>query len=637
MKKLFIPALISIGLLGCQQIGGLFKRDSNQYSDVQEGPRPYKNTSIIANEFNFKGDPAVVTSWMQDNGLSVSFQKIFDDSNFYNARYEGANFIAYEQVELGLKDKVEVIEPNQIVTLEATSNVYEWPNDKHFFRQYGLNNIGQSAPYGLPGVKGADIDLLKAWNEGHKGSDDIIVAVIDTGVDYKHPDLVENMWFNEAERNGNPGADEDGNEFYDDEYGFDFYSADRRSLHYGKLGDPDPMDDQGHGTHCAGVIGAVSNNGIGVAGVNWNVSIMPIRFLGQGGGTDSDGARSIEYAVKNGAHIISASWGSKSKSELTRTAIARANEAGVLFVAAAGNSSENNDIDSSAHYPSSYDLPNVISVGASDNQDAPAEFSNYGHESVDVFAPGVLTFSTYPTELAKEKGSEPYMVMSGTSMATPHVAGVAALLMASRPELIGQPEMVKNLLIATSDVKPQLVGKSRSNGRINVYSALTAPLDSDVISPEWTEKPHTIDHVAFNEELFDIRDKIVVPEAKAIRVHFDFIDIEEPYDSIYLYDKDQRLITQVESIKSASRWSAVIPGNEVMIRYVNSKVKAPKKSVEFKATRESCYQVGGLTPIPMADGKFGCDVDSKGSGDSDIFNTFVSQGYRVDKIQYLPL
>jgi subtilisin family serine protease len=635
--QLYLALVLSIAITSCNPIQRIFNQGKRPYSDVTEGTRPYQNNEIVANEINFKGNPETVSAWMQQQGLTVEFQRIFDDSDYYTARYQGTNFKTYEEVEEGLKGQLEMVEPNHIVSLHASENVYDWPNDKNFFRQYSLNNIGQSAPYGLPGSKDSDINIMKVWEEGHKGSKDIIVAVIDTGVDYKHPDLRANMWFNDAERKGIPGEDDDGNGFCDDEYGYDFYSMGRKKLHCGQAGGPDPMDDSGHGTHCAGVIGAVADNGIGIAGINWNVRIMPVRFLGDGGGTSADGARSIDYAVKNGAHIISASWGGGGESDLVRTAISRANDAGVLFVAAAGNNSENNDIKAQASYPASYDLPNIISVGASDNQDAPAEFSNYGHRSVHVFAPGVLTLSTFPTHLAEEEKSEPYIVYSGTSMATPHVAGIAALLMSARPELVGNPETLKNLLIATSDVQPQLVGKSQSNGRVNAYAALKAPLDKVSINPEWTELSYPINRSGYNEELFDIRETIKVPEAKAVRVHFEFIDIEEPFDSIYLYDKNLRLISQIEEVQSTSHWSSIIPGNEVLIRYVNSKVKAPQFETASFDSREACYFVGGLNPEIDKNGKYTCQVDKMSSNDSDVYNNFGSQGYRIDKVEYLPL
>ena len=227
-------------------------------------------------------------------------------------------------------------------------------------------------------------------------SPNIIVAVIDSGVDYTHPDLKDNMW----SRGG--------------QHGYDFYEN-----------DADPMDEENHGTHVAGTIAGVGNNGIGVVGVTWKAQIMALRFLGpDGSGATSDAVKCIDWAVDNGAHILSNSWGGPDNSPALAEAVARAESRGVLFIAAAGNTGgtgNNNDLRPS--YPSSLSQANVISVGAIDENNARGSFSHYGKQSVDIGAPGVQILSTVR--------NNKYDTYSGTSMATPHVAGAAAMVWGS--------------------------------------------------------------------------------------------------------------------------------------------------------------------------------------------------------------
>lgn len=262
------------------------------------------------------------------------------------------------------------------------------PNDPYYLDDslWGLNNVVLDT---------ADISAPEAW-DFTTGSKDIVVAVIDTGVDYLHPDLAANIWVNPGEIPGD-GIDNDGNGFVDDVHGYDFFAY-----------DADPMDADGHGTHVAGTIGAVGDNGIGVVGVNWNVQIMPVRFLSPAGsGTTIDAIEAIKYAVANGARILNNSWGGGSFSHALYAAIQDAERAGVLFVAAAGNSAVNTDV--LPHYPSSYTLSNIISVGASDADDRLSCWaynlsgecvsgSNWGALSVDLLAPGTDIWSTVPNK-----------------------------------------------------------------------------------------------------------------------------------------------------------------------------------------------------------------------------------------------
>ena len=341
------------------------------------------------------------------------------------------------------------------------------PNDPMFGNLWGMNNTGQTG-----GTVDADIDAPEAWNLA-TGSRNVIVAVIDTGVDYTHPDLAANMWTNTAELNGQSGVDDDGNGYVDDIYGYDFAN-----------GDGDPMDDHSHGTHCSGTIGGVGNNGVGVAGVNWNVRIMALKFLFAGGyGYTTDAISCVQYAVQMGAKLTSNSWGGGGYSQALYDAIAAAGAANQLFVSAAGNYSIDNDV--TPFYPASYDLDNIISVMATTNQDVRSSFSHWGLKSVDLGAPGSDIYSTVPVSMGS------YGTMSGTSMACPHVAGACALVLSAAPTLTAAE--VKQALMAKVDKKPTLNGLSVTGGRLNVASAVLAAM-TDTLPPlpdpaEWLIKP----------------------------------------------------------------------------------------------------------------------------------------------------
>ncbi len=340
-----------------------------------------------------------------------------------------------------MHEKIEYIEPDYRL------RALEIPNDPMFDQLYGLHNTGQTG-----GTPGADIDAVRAWDV-FTGSSDVIVVIIDTGSDYTHPDLAANMWVNPGEIPDN-GIDDDGNGFVDDVRGWDFYNNDN-----------DPMDDNGHGTHVAGTIGAVGNNGVGVVGVNWTVKMMPVKFLSAAGSGYTSGAiQSIQYALTiPGIKVMSNSWGGGGYSEALRDAIQQAYDAGVLFVCAAGNSSANTDV--SPHYPSCYDVPNVVSVAATDHNDELASFSNWGPTTVDLGAPGVSIVSTFP--------GASYGSLSGTSMATPHVSGVAALIWGRFPGMT--VDQVKALILNSVDPVPDLVGMCVTEGRLNAFNCIAEP------------------------------------------------------------------------------------------------------------------------------------------------------------------
>ena len=285
----------------------------------------------------------------------------------------------------------------------------------------------------------AIMNLDRAWAV-NEGSPDIVVAVVDTGMQLDHPDLKDNLWVNTAELNGKPGVDDDGDGYIDDVYGWDF--ANNRA---------NPVDDNGHGTHVSGII-AAEKNAIGARGIAPHVKIMPLKFLGANGNGDTKNAiDAINYAVKHGARVISNSWGGAGYSQLLDEAIQNARKAGVIVVAAAGNDHADNDVQAS--YPAN--LSGVVSVGSSTSQDTLSDFSDYGLKSVTIVAPGSAIFSTYLQSTFK--------YLSGTSMATPQVAGAIALGLSVRKDL-GADELLDVLCTSTANV---LRTKSKC-GRLDV-------------------------------------------------------------------------------------------------------------------------------------------------------------------------
>jgi len=338
--------------------------------------------------------------------------------------------------------RIDYIEPDYIVHAEDV-----FPNDPRFGELWGLHNIGQDG-----GTPDADIDAPEAWSI--ETGDTVLVGVIDTGVDWHHVELASNIYTNPGEIASN-GVDDDGNGYIDDVRGWDFVNNDN-----------DPYDDHGHGTHVSGTIAAIGNNGVGVVGVSWSARILPLKFLDAGGsGTTSAAILAVEYATMMGARLTNNSWGGGGYSEGLRDAIEAAGTAGILFVAAAGNYGTDNDAD--PHYPSSYDLDNIIAVASTDRYDLRSGFSCYGLTSVDLGAPGSSILSTLP--------GNTYGTYDGTSMATPHVSGAVCLLWAAAP-LMTHLE-VKDAILSSVDPIPALQGITVTGGRLNVYNMMSG-LDS---------------------------------------------------------------------------------------------------------------------------------------------------------------
>jgi subtilisin family serine protease len=408
--------------------------------------------------------------------------------------------------------------------LTVDNNTYYTPQDAMFGQLWGLQNTGDNAPRGVNGVAGADVKAIQAWDIT-QGDRAIKIAVIDTGIDYRHPDLKDQMWVNDAELNGKPGVDDDGNGYVDDIHGYDFANN-----------DGDPMDGHSHGTHCAGTIGA-SHNAIGVAGVMRDVQFVGIKFLtDSGSGSTENAIKSIDYATKVGVDLMSNSWGGGGRSEALKEAIERANDAGIVFTAAAGNSSTNND--SRPHYPSNYEVENVISVAATTAADELASFSCYGRRTVHIGAPGHKILST-----TKNGGYEAY---SGTSMATPHVSGVIGLLMAHEPGL--SPLAIRERVMRTSDPVAALRGKTINGGRINAHNLLTNtipdrnepdPSKWQTVGVDAWESAHP-----YGDNMNETR-TFTVEGAKFIRLRVTKYDLENKYDYLEVRDGQGNLIEKV--------------------------------------------------------------------------------------------
>jgi subtilisin family serine protease len=349
---------------------------------------------------------------------------------------------------------VEYAEPNYIRRALLT------PNDPHLNELWGLHNTGQTG-----GTEDADIDAPEAWDTQTDCSS-VVIAIPDTGADLDHEDLKESIWRNTGEdwSNGSPGnngVDDDSNGKIDDYYGWDFVNSDN---------DPDDdnsTEEEYHGTHVTGIIAAQGNNGLGITGVCWSASIMQLKILDSGGdGTVADELGAIGYAIDKGANIINLSLGGAGYSTGEYEAIKNAGDAGMLFVAAAGN--DGTDNDDSPVYPASYNLDNIISVTATDDNDELPSWANYGITSVDVGAPGFEIYST--------KAGDSYQYISGSSMAAPHVAGLAALIWAHDSTLTYSE--VKDFILNGVDAKPALGGNILSGGRINANNSLLKSLSA---------------------------------------------------------------------------------------------------------------------------------------------------------------
>jgi subtilisin family serine protease len=366
--------------------------------------------------------------------------------------------------------RVAYAEPDYLITTMVT------PNDSLFNEMWGLSNSG--VPFGKAG---ADIGATNAWDLT-TGSEDVVVAITDTGSDLTHPDLAANAWVNSREIPGN-SVDDDANGLIDDINGWNFLGNNNQLVE-------DPFTDL-HGTHVAGTIGAVGNNGVGTTGVAWRVKLMSLKFLGSTPGTSSNAIKCINYAAEQrrrgvNVRVINASWGGASASQSLREAISAAGNVGIVFVCAAGNGGSDfvsDDIDVDPDFPAAWskDVSSIITVAALDRFDSYWSSSNYGHTSVTVAAPGVSILSTTP--------AGGYQLRTGTSMSTPHVSGTVALLAAYNPSLT--PAEIRERIIRTAVPVLSTASKTVAAGRANAFNALTnqvAPPGSPAIRAVRTNK-----------------------------------------------------------------------------------------------------------------------------------------------------
>lgn len=436
-----------------------------------------------------------------------------------------------------------IVEPNYIYRASSS------PNDPYFSQLWGLKNYGQADAHGRKGLSGIDISIERAWSLT-TGNHEMTVAIIDTGVDFSVPDLSQTAWTNQAELNGRTGVDDDDNGYIDDIHGYDFIN------NKGEV-----IDDHGHGTHIAGILGAQGNDGVGIVGIQWNVKIMSLKFLAANGGGDLAAAiKAIRYAIKMGAKITNNSWGGGEYSEILKSVIQEASEAGVLFVAAAGNSAQNADV--LPEYPAAYNLENIISVAAVNNRGRLSDFSNFGAKSVHIAAPGENILSTIPGG---------YASWSGTSMAAPYVTGVAALVWGHDTQQ-GMRE-VRDRILKFSQPMADLRNKVSSASMVNAYLALTGkaapedPYDPELwkISPSSVSSSHPYHHNERKEFEFKIEG------ARFLTIHFSKFQIEPNYDRMIFFDRNDYFFG-MWSGQHNNEYAPIVEGDTLRVHFFSDDI-----------------------------------------------------------------
>ncbi|HEV7396352.1 MAG TPA: S8 family serine peptidase [Pyrinomonadaceae bacterium] len=475
VKYLILTAVISASILAAASLPRL-TRAAFQSSSISERKQAKKLPQFVAGEIlvRFRKDAAKNEVSIEQNGTQVSLQL---------ERFEGSEIVeglrlarvAPVDTELAIKalrarPDVVYAEPNYLRYKDAV------PNDPRYGELWGLKNNGA-----LGGTVGADIQAESAWDIT-TGSNNIVVAVIDEGIDISHPDLQTNVWTNTGEIPGN-GVDDDANGYVDDLHGFDFFHNDA-SVYDGPGTNPDGSIIDSHGTHVAGTIGASGNNGLGVVGVNWQTRLMSLKFLGPEGGSSTDLLKALAYVkmmrdrwVTSGGtqganiRVTNNSYGGANSSQAEVDAIQSLSTSGILFVASAGNEGANTN--QFPGYPGSYDLPNVIAVAATDRNDNLAAFSNRGNRVVQLGAPGAGILSTFPGGV--------YSSQSGTSMASPHVSGVAALVLAVHPEF--SLNRLRAALLFGGDPKPALEQTTVTGRRLSAFGSLQNAALTDTTAP----------------------------------------------------------------------------------------------------------------------------------------------------------
>lgn len=491
------------------------------------------------------------------------------------------------------------VEPNYRLSVDVV------PDDPSFDQLWGMDNPNDH-----------DIDAPEAWDLT-TGSGDMVIGVIDTGVDYNHEDLAQNIWVNPVECPAGrgtcveDGVDDDGNGYIDDFYGWDFINNDN-----------DPMDDNSHGTHVAGTIAAVGNNATGVVGVNWNAQIMALKFLGgSGSGYLSDAVEAIDYATMMkrdygiNIRLTNNSWGGGGYSQSMHDAISASRSADMLFVAAAGNDARNND--SSPAYPASYNLNNILSVASTTSSDGLSSFSNYGSSTVDLGAPGSSIYSTIPNNR--------YGTKSGTSMASPHVAGVAALAWGIAPSATyGQ---VRSAVLGGVDPVPALTGKTTTGGRLNAIKTLQR---MGLFATSIVPLPNEIVDTALTSFTIDFSDPINTSSVNAT----DLVVNSIAADGFSIIDPDTVEFTFTTS-------PVTVEGAQSMLMPANSVTQASNGDGVSELSVKFFYdptplRVSAVTPadgsvLPMADLNIQLDFSESLIAGSIGINDLVTSDGRVDR------
>ncbi|MDP3916645.1 MAG: S8 family peptidase [Bacteroidota bacterium] len=466
MKKLHLltaVCLASLLIAGCSQKDDL--QDLQDDSSNLKSASVKTNYEVVPNELivKFKDDvsaEAQTTALLKINGKvkeKIHTNAMKDKGDKLGVLLVSTPLQAFDAISKA-KGLAEVLyaEPNYIYQHTATSNDTYYTNGS-LWGMYG-NATSPANQYGC--------QAGEAWAAEKTGSSSVYIGIIDEGYMYTHEDLAANAGVNPGEFGKTAGVDDDGNGYVDDVYGWDFDGNNNTVF--------DGVDDD-HGTHVAGTIGGVGGNGKGVAGVCWNVKLLSAKFLGSRGGTTANAIKAVDYftglktRVSNPVNIIATnnSWGGGGFSQALMDAITRANTAGILFIAAAGNSGTNNDATPS--YPSGYDVANVIAVASITNTGALSSFSQYGATTVDLGAPGSGIYSTVPASTRvknKTTITSGYANYSGTSMATPHVTGAAALYASTHPG--ASAATIKNAILSSAVQTASLSGKCVTGGRLNV-------------------------------------------------------------------------------------------------------------------------------------------------------------------------
>jgi thermitase len=524
MKRVCLPFLVGLGLMSMNALADHQAVPGEFIVKIKPGQKSNLLKSLAKNGFSLKRD------------LKLAFGDFI--------LVKGSNTKSLKSI-----SEIIYFEPNYI--LKAIGHNEHLGDDAKFGALWGLLNTGSNEPskdgttYNpTPGVQGADVNAIKAWDIT-KGSKAVTIAVIDTGIDYNHEDLKNNMWVNPKEIAGN-NKDDDNNGYVDDVYGYNFAAK-----------NSNPMDGNGHGTHCAGTIGA-EHNSVGVAGVMSEVKMMAVKFLSdEGSGTSADAIEAINYATKMDVDLMSNSWGGGGFSQTLYDSIDAAKKKGILFIAAAGNSATNND--QSPHYPSNYEVDNVISVAAHAINDSLASFSCFGRRTVHIAAPGKNIMSSTPNNT--------YSVYSGTSMATPHVSGVLGLLLAKEGRL---PVLeVRERVMATSIPVGSYRRTTLSGGRIDAYNLLTDTRPARATPPEnW--QVQNLSEIFESAHPYAVNTKLTktysFPNAKHIRVIIDKFSTEKGYDFVSVKSASGEVIEKLDG-EGQNYTTDYVDGDSVTIEF----------------------------------------------------------------------